>query len=50
MNLFTKQKQTHKLREQTFGYWDERREGGTDWEFGTDMDTPLYLKCPSIKN
>ena len=29
---------------------DEGREGGTDWEFGTDMDTPLYLKCPSIKN
>ena len=40
MNLFTKQKQTHRLREQTYGYRGE----GIDWEFGIDMYTLLYLK------
>ena len=44
MNLFTKQKQTHRLREWTYGYWGEGWRGGMDWEFGIDMYTPLYLK------
>ena len=44
MNLFTKQKQTHRLREQTYGYQGGRLGGGIDWEFGTDMYTLLYLK------
>ena len=44
MNLFTKQKQTHRLREQTYGYQGEGWRGGIDWEFGTDRYTLLYLK------
>ena len=44
MNLFTKQKQTHRLREQTYGYQGETVGGGIDWEFGIDMYTLLYLK------
>ena len=40
MNLFTKQKQTHRLRTQIYGYYGE----GIDWEFGTDAYTQLYLK------
>ena len=32
MNLFTKQKQTHRHREQTYGCQGGAR--GTDWEFG----------------
>ena len=43
-NLFTKQKQTHRRREQTYGYWGEGWGRGTDWEFGIDMYTLLYLK------
>ena len=43
MNLFTKQKQTHRLREGTYGYHGEGWEG-EDWEFGIDMYTLLYLK------
>ena len=35
MNLFTKQKQAHRLTEQTYDYQGEGR--GTDWEFGMDM-------------
>ena len=27
MNLFTKQKQTHRLREQTYGYWGGKSGG-----------------------
>ena len=39
MNLFTKQ--THRLREQTYGYGERR---GIVREFGTNMNTLLYLK------
>ena len=35
-----KQIQTHRLREQTFGYWQE----GIVREFGMDMYALLYLK------
>ena len=44
MNLFTKQKQTHRLREKIHGYQRGRVEGGIDWEFGIDLYTLLYLK------
>ena len=32
INLFTKQKQTHKLRERTYGYWS----GGEGWGGGRE--------------
>ena len=45
MNLFTKQKQTHRLREQTYGYQGVEGWGrGIDREFGIDMYTLLYFK------
>ena len=34
MNLLTKKKPTHRLREQTHCYWGEGLGGGIDWEFG----------------
>ena len=38
MNLFTKQKQSHRCRKQTYGYqWEIR--GGINWEMGMDMYT-----------
>ena len=43
MKLLTKQKQTHRLREQTrlgVAEW----KGETDWEFGIDMYILLCLK------
>ena len=51
MNLFTKQKQTHRLRERTYGYG-----GGKGWgegivrEFGIDMYTLLYFKWITNKD
>ena len=42
MNLFTKHKQTHRLKEWTYGY--QGWKGAIDWEFGIDMYTLLYLK------
>ena len=43
MNLSMEEKQTHRLRKQTYGY-----QGGKGWgkdrEFGIDMHTLLYLK------
>ena len=44
MNLFTKQEQIHRLREQTYGYQRGKVWGRKDWEFGIDMYTLLYLK------
>ena len=44
MNLLTKQKETHRLREQIYGYWGE---GWGEWivrECGMDIHTQLYLK------
>ena len=43
MNLFTKQKQTHRHRKQTYGYQRETG-GGINWEFGIDIYTLLYIK------
>ena len=44
MDLFTKQKQTHRLGEQNYQYEEGKVEGGIDWEFGIDMYTLLYFK------
>ena len=50
MNVFTKQKQTHRLREQIYGYGvgdggqGRMVVGGIAREFGIDMYTLLYLK------
>ena len=47
MNLLTKQKQTQRLRELTYGCWrgSEEWEGiGIVREFGMDMCTLLHLK------
>ena len=43
MNLFTKQKWSHRCRIQTYGYqWGRRR--GINWEIWTDIHTLLYIK------
>ena len=34
MNLLTKKKPTHRLREKTYCYWGEGWGGGIDWKFG----------------
>ena len=44
MNLFTKQKQTHRLREQTYGCQGEEWGKETVGAFGMDMYTLLYSK------
>ena len=43
MNLTTKQKQTHRHREQTCGGQREGGGGGLDWEFGTSRYR-LYIE------
>ena len=42
-NLFTNQKEFHRLREQTCGF-KAGRMGRTDWGLGIDTYTLLYLK------
>ena len=49
-NLFTRQKSTHRIKEQTYGYQGEECSGGKDWEFGIDMYTLLYLNRLTKKN
>ena len=44
MNVSTKQKQTHRLREHTFSYQVGRIWRATDWYFGVDVYTLLCLK------
>ena len=44
VNLFTKQKQIHRLRKQTYGYQRGKVGGGINWESGIDIYTLLYLK------
>ena len=44
MKLFIKQKQTHRLREQTYGHQWEGWGRGIVREHGIDMYTLLYLK------
>ena len=48
MNLFIRQ--THRHRDQTYGYQGEQWEGEIDWEFGIDMYTLLYLKWITNKD
>ena len=50
-NSFTKQKQIHRLREQTYGCqeWEGRMRTRTVRESGMDMCTVLYLKWISNK-
>ena len=43
MDLFTKQKQTHRHRKQTYGY-QRRRWGGVNQEYGVNRYAPLYTK------
>ena len=42
MNLFTKQKLSHRCRKQTYGYQGER--GGINWGIMTDIYTLWYIK------
>ena len=45
MNLFTKQKQTHRHRKQTYGYQRGTVGGGINYEFGINIYTTLlYIK------
>ena len=48
MGLFIEQKQTHRLREQTYGCLGGRM-GGREGEFGTDVYTLQYLKWVTNK-
>ena len=50
MNLFTKQKQIPRLREQTYGCQREGWGEGIVREFGMDMYTRLYLKWITNKD
>ena len=49
-NEHTKQKETHRLREQNYGCWGEEREEEIFREFGMDLYTPLYLKWVTDKD
>ena len=44
MNLFTKQKQTHKFQQQTYGYQRGNVGGGINQEFGIKVYTLLHIK------
>ena len=44
MNLFTKWKQTHRHREQIYGYQRGKVWGGINWAFGISRYTLLYIK------
>ena len=50
MNLFTKRKQTPRLKEQTYVYQGEGLGEGIVREFGINMYTVLYLKCITNKD
>ena len=39
MNLFTKQKQTHRHRKQIYGYQKGKVEGRINWEIGINIYT-----------
>ena len=43
MNLFRKQKQSHRCTKQTYGY-QVGKGGGINWETGIDIYTLLYIK------
>ena len=44
MNLFTKQKWSHRCRKQTYGYQGGKAGGGINWEIVIDIYTLLYIK------
>ena len=44
MNVFTKQKQTHRHRKQTYGHQRGKVGGGINLEFGINRYTLLYIK------
>ena len=50
MNLLTEQKQTHRLRERTYGYQGERSENGLVKEHEIDVYTLLYIKWVANKD
>ena len=52
MNLFTKQKQSHKCRKQTYGYPGEksRRGQGENWEIRIDIYALVCIKQITNKN
>ena len=49
MNLFTKQKQSHRCRKQTYGS-QGKRGGGINWEIGIDIYTLSYIKQITNEN
>jgi len=49
MNLFSKQKQRHRCREQTYGY-QAGRGSGMNWEVETDIYTLLCIKQITNEN
>ena len=44
MNVFIKQKQTHRHRKQTYAYQRGKEGGGINQEFGINRYTLLYIK------
>ena len=48
MNLFTKQKQSHRCRKQTYDY--QEKGGRINWEIGIDIYTLLYIKQITSKD
>ena len=43
MNLFTKEKQTHRHRKQTYNY-QRGKGGGINWQYGINRCTLPYIK------
>ena len=50
MNLFTKQKQAHKHRKQTYDYQREQQQGEINQDFGVNRYILLYMKQINNKN
>ena len=56
MNLFARQKQRHRCREQTYGHQGGKvagvgwRHGGMNWEIGIDIYTLICIKQITNKN
>ena len=50
MNLFAKQKQSHRCRKQTYGYQGGKGGGGMNCEIGIDIYTLVYMKQVTNEN
>ena len=50
MNLLTKQKQSHRCKKQTYGYWGCQWGEGLIWEIGIDIYTLLQIKQVTNKD